>query len=553
MTNVKNMIWKRLNFTAVKSKTKGNVLGTNQLTKTLQHSLRIIQKHGKEFNLDLKMDNLIVHDNKIIQLETLSKDERKAILKSIVEPAVQISESKHEATVNNRDLSKYSYKLKQLIQKNELPEFSEFLENILAKKETIDKGETLAQLELLTLKRKDQKKSCLSIYIDLHNSKVELSKPIHEDFHKKRTVVQEAFWKFPFNQCVDYIKPAHYINTINSFYKEHFPDYPVKLIVFHGDEISSPHDNGLSVHPHIFIDGKNSKTNKYDIIDQEFRMVNKFRASKGLEPLDRHDGKYSTAVQLGVDYQEMIYKHVNEKLAAYQYDISVEVIPDSPAKKLRNRLIKKDASLPKIDRLYNSINKSTKEVAELEISLKNKAKEKEKLDKELEIVLSKNRIYKKENNNLTKENDELTSSIEANKPKVLSTVKNIDILKETERLLSYSLSSKVDEIRELDIQIEDKRSYYQKLTDAFSSVKNFVEACIQRSIHYNQSKPDKTQLQKINEQIKLIHQELDSPDGQKYTNEVLDELEVELEKHDIPVIFEGGLFSKRKNRLAKIK
>ena len=553
MTNVKNMIWKRLNFTAVKSKTKGNVLGTNQLTKTLQHSLRIIQKHGKEFNLDLKMDNLIVHDNKIIQLETLSKDERKAILKSIVEPAVQISESKHEATVNNRDLSKYSYKLKQLIQKNELPEFSEFLENILAKKETIDKGETLAQLELLTLKRKDQKKSCLSIYIDLHNSKVELSKPIHEDFHKKRTVVQEAFWKFPFNQCVDYIKPAHYINTINSFYKEHFPDYPVKLIVFHGDEISSPHDNGLSVHPHIFIDGKNSKTNKYDIIDQEFRMVNKFRASKGLEPLDRHDGKYSTAVQLGVDYQEMIYKHVNEKLAAYQYDISVEVIPDSPAKKLRNRLIKKDASLPKIDRLYNSINKSTKEVAELEISLKNKAKEKEKLDKELEIVLSKNRIYKKENNNLTKENDELTSSIEANKPKVLSTVKNIDILKETERLLSYSLSSKVDEIRELDIQIEDKRSYYQKLTDAFSSVKNFVEACIQRSIHYNQSKPDKTQLQKINEQIKLIHQELDSPDGQKYTNEVLDELEVELEKHDIPVIFEGGLFNKRKNRLAKIK
>lgn len=553
MTNVKNMLWKRLNFTAVKSKTKGNVLGTNQLTKTLEHSLRIIQKHGKEFNLDLKMDNLIVHDNKIIQLETLSKDERKAILKSIVEPAVQISESKHEATVNNRDLSKYSYKLKQLIQKNELPEFSEFLENILAKKETIDKGETLAQLELLTLKRKDQKKSCLSIYIDLHNSKVELSKPIHEDFHKKRTVVQEAFWKFPFNQCVDYIKPAHYINTINSFYKEHFPDYPVKLIVFHGDEISSPHDNGLSVHPHIFIDGKNSKTNKYDIIDQEFRMVNKFRASKGLEPLDRHDGKYSTAVQLGVDYQEMIYKHVNEKLAAYQYDISVEVIPDSPAKKLRNRLIKKDASLPKIDRLYNSINKSTKEVAELEISLKNKAKEKEKLDKELEIVLSKNRIYKKENNNLTKENDELNSSIEANETKVLSTVKNIDILKETERLLSYSLSSKVDEIRELDIQIEDKRSYYQKLTDAFSSVKNFVEACIQRSIHYNQSKPDKTQLQKINEQIKLIHQELDSPDGQKYTNEVLDELEVELEKHDIPVIFEGGLFNKRKNRLAKVK
>ncbi len=553
MTNVKNMIWKRLNFTAVKSKTKGNILGTNQLTKSLEHSLRLIQKHGKEFNLDLKMDNLIVHNNKIIQLETLSKDERKAILKSIVEPAIEISESKHETTVNNRDLSKYSYKLKQLIQKNELPEFSLFLENILNEKETIDKGETLAQLELLTLKRKDQKKSCLSIYIDLHNSKVELSKPIHEDFHKKRTVVQEAFWKFPFNQCVDYVKPAHYINIINGFYKEHFPDYPVKLIVFHGDEISSSHDNGLALHPHIFIDGKNNKTNKYDIIDQEFRMVNKFRASKGLEPLDRYDKKYSTTVQLGVDYQEMIYKHVNEKLAAYKYDIFVEVIPDSPEKKARNRLIKKDASLPKIDRLYNSINKGMEEAAKLEISLKNKAEAKEKLDKELEFVLSKNRIYKKENNNLIKENDELTSTIEVNEEKVVSIVKTIDILKESENVLSYSLSQKVDEIRQIDIDIEDKRSYYQKLSDAFSSVKNFVEACINRSIHYNRTTPDKAQLQKINEEIKLMHKELNSDDGQKFVNEFLDEQEIELEKNDIPVIFEGGLFSKRKNRLAKIK
>ena len=553
MTKVKNMIWKRLNFTGVKSKTKGNILGTNQLTKSLEHSLRLVQKHGMEFNLDLKMNNLIVHNNKIIQLETLSKDERRDILKSIVEPAVEISESKHETTVNNRDLSKYSYKLKQLIQKNESPELSKFLENILDKKETIDKGETLAQLELLILKRKDQKKSCLSIYIDLHNSKVELSKTMHEDFHKKRTVVQEAFWKFPFNQCVDYVKPAHYINTINSFYREHFPDYPIKLIVFHGDEISSPHDDGLAVHPHIFIDGKNSKTNKYDIIDQEFRVVNKFRALKGLEPLDRHDGKYSTAVQLGVDYQEIIYKHVNEKLAAYKYDLSVEVIPDSPEKKARNRLIKKDASLPKIDRLYNSINKSIQEVAELELSLKNKAEAKEKLDKELEFALSKNRIYKKENNNLIKENDELTSMIEVNEVKVTSIVKTIDVLKESENLLAYSLSEKADKIKELDIEIEDKRSYYQKLSDAFSSVKNFVEACINRSIHYNRTAPDKTQLQKINEEIKLMHKELNSPDGQQFINEFLDEQEVELEKNDIPVIFEGGLFNKRKNRLAKIK
>ncbi|WP_228393235.1 hypothetical protein, partial [Pseudomonas helleri] len=86
-----------------------------------------------------------------------------------VDPAVAISESKQQSTVNNSDLSKYSYKLKQLIQKNESPELSTLLESILTNKnEPINKGETLAQLELLTLKRKEQKKSCLSTYIDLH-------------------------------------------------------------------------------------------------------------------------------------------------------------------------------------------------------------------------------------------------------------------------------------------------------------------------------------------------------------------------------------------------
>ncbi|WP_228390410.1 hypothetical protein, partial [Pseudomonas helleri] len=94
---------------------------------------------------------------------------RRDILNSIVDPAVAISESKQQSTVNNSDLSKYSYKLKQLIQKNESPELSTLLESILTNKnEPINKGETLAQLELLTLKRKEQMKSCLSTYIDLH-------------------------------------------------------------------------------------------------------------------------------------------------------------------------------------------------------------------------------------------------------------------------------------------------------------------------------------------------------------------------------------------------
>ncbi|USW96692.1 hypothetical protein NHF39_08985 [Pseudomonas proteolytica] len=91
------------------------------------------------------------------------------------------------------------------------------------------------------------------------------------------------------------------------------------------------------------------------------------------------------------------------------------------------------------------------------------------------------------------------------KKEVNAIVDNILILQQNEDKLVSSISSKTDEINELDIKIEDKRTYYERLTDAFSSVKNFVEACINRSINYQQSKPNKAQLDKINDQLKLMH------------------------------------------------
>ena len=528
MTKSKNMIWKRLNYTGVKSKTKSNILGTNQLTKSLEHSLRLVQKHGMEFNLDLKMNNLIVHDNKIIQLENLSKDERREILNSIVDPAVAISESKQASTVNNSDLSKYSYKLKQLITKNENPEFSLFLENVLNNKsEAIDKGETLAQLNDFSLKRLDQKKNCLSTYIDLHNSKIELSKPVPDNFHQKRTVIQEAFWKFPLNQSVAEIKPVEYINTIRSFYKEHFPDYPIKLIVFHGDEISSPHDIGLGVHPHIFIDGKNSKTNEYDIIDQEFRMVNKFRALKGLEPLDRHDGKYSTAVQLGVDYQEMIYKHVNEKLAKYNHDITVEVIPDSPEKKARNRLIKKDTSQPKIDRVYSSITRGMEQ--------------KERLEKELVLV---NERTKKATNAIS----------------VLSNNFNEKKLEYTTQLVDYKTNekTKIDkdlkkyraaEIKSNDELIDKQLKFIDTISKMFKSITDFVEVCVNRTFLMDTRRPTKEKVKEVNKTLDEMYKTLPTKEGTKIIDNYLQEQNKSLEKYDVEASFKPKKLSPSRRSL----
>lgn len=522
------MIWKRLNFTGVKSKTKSNILGTSQLTKSLEHSLRIVQKHDLEFNKDLKMNNFIVVDNKIVQLESLSKVERKELLKSIVDPVVSISESKQSNTVNNAELSKYSYKIKQLISKNENEELSLFLGNILSNKsEPIDKSETLAQLSVFDVKRKEQKKNCLSTYIDLHNQKIELSKPMPENFSQKRTVIQEAFWKFPFNQSVDNIKPIDYINTIQSFYKLHFPDYPIKLVVFHGDEISSPHDDGLGVHPHIFIDGKNSKTNKYDIIDQEFRMVNKYRTTKGLEPLDRHDGKYSTAVQLGVDYQEMIYKHVNERLAKYKYDITVEVIPDSPEKKARNRLIKKDTSQPKIDRVYSSLTRGLEH--------------KQKLDKELTLISER---HLKATNAV----NELSNSF--NSSKLVLTNQLVDYKTSEKSKIDKDLKAyRADEIKKNDDYINEQLSFINKIAGMFKSITDFVEVCVNRTFLMDTRRPTKDKVKEVNKTLDNMYKELPTKAGEKIINDYLDEQNKSLEKYDVEAKFKPKITNKSRKTL----
>lgn len=529
MTKSKNMIWKRLNFTGVKSKTKGNVLGTNQLNKSLEHSLRLVQKHGMEFNLDLSMNNFIVHKNKIIALDDLSKDQRQDILNSIVEPVVSISESKQSNTTNNAELSKYSYKLKQLISKNENEDFSLFLTNILnTKDETIDKGKTLAQFNDFNVKRKEQKKNCLSTFIDLHNQKIELAQPMPESFHQKKTVIQEAFWKFPFNQNVDEVAPQHYMKIISDFYKEHFPDYPVKLIVFHGDEITDPRDSGLAVHPHIFIDGKNSKTNKYDIIDEEFRVINKYRNSKNLEPLDRHDGKYKTTVELGVNYQEIIYDFVNKKLAEYGYDINVEVIKNTPEKLARNRLIKKDAALPKSDRVYNSIQRGLEKQKEIEL-------ENEKNQKLVDEYMSR----LKENFNSTKAvyNEKLTTYYNNGKAKA------------DESLKSYLK----DEREKAKNELEEHLSMLDRVQLYFSSVTNFVATCIYKSLSYNQELPTKKMLDDVNGNIKNIYKEFENASRAdfKIIDDFLDHNEQELDKYNLKVGFVSSVVSKI--RKAKIK
>ncbi|KMT55767.1 hypothetical protein [Pseudomonas fildesensis] len=547
MSKTKSMIWKRLNFTSGNRVKK--TPGINQLKSSLEHSLRIVQKNDLEFNKDLIEKNIVFFNNKLTRMDKLSIDDRKEIFISIYAPLTEQKQNNGQLSEVNCELSKYAYKLKALIKKNEDSELTSFLQALLHNPEAVDIDSSNV-IDKMNIQRKKQKISCVNNYIELKNKSVELNKS-DDDFSLKKTVIQEAFWKFPFNQCVDNVKPTDYMNIINNFYKEHLPDYPVKLIVFHGDEITNRHDENLGVHPHIFIDGKNKKTGKYDLINDEFKMVNDFLKSEGNPEIEGR--KFSDAQTLGEAYQRMIYAFVNKELVKKGYDFQVDVLPETEDKKIRRKLINADASKPKMFRTFNSINKSMDELAALEITLKEKAENQAKLDKDLKRVLGLSQIYKQENEKLSGDNKKLYSRIDDGKQEAIVIDSNIKAMRKTENDLATSINSKTDEIKELDILIEDKRTYYEKLSDAFKSVRNFVEACIHRSIRYETTKPNQSQLDNVNNELKIMHKELPSPEGQKLINEYLDIQEAELHKNDIPVKFEGGFLDRKSNRLAKIR
>lgn len=543
MSNSKTMIWKRLNYTS--GKKVDNTPGISQLKTSLEHSLRIIQKDELEFNKDLINKNFVFFDGEVSNMSELSIDARKKIFNSIYSPLLEVKEEQKELVEVNSNLSKQAYKIKELIKKNEDELLTKFLQDLLNSDGYIvpDVSELIRNFDV---KRIEQKISCIDKYIALNNEAVDLKS--ESKFSLKKTAIQETFFKFPANQLVDNVKPVHYMSIITKFYKNNFPDYPIKLIVFHGDEVANEEEQNIGVHPHIFIDGKNEKTGKYDIINDEFKMVNKYLKSQGKAEITGR--KFSDAQMLGTVYQEIIYNFVNAELKALKYDLSVKVLPDTPEKKIRNKLIKKDTSKPKIHRVYNSINKGIEDLKKVNLSIEINSKNKEKLDIEISEILKKQEEVTKLNESLKFKNLLLGESVSKNQEKIQKQESNINSLSKKERVLESKIIEKTDEIILLDEEFDDKKTLYEQLTEAFSSVKMFVSVCINRVIKYN-SMPNDYHIKEVNKDLDMIYKNVSDKEGLKLIDNMLNDQEKLFDENNVPVEFRRDAYSN--NRKAKIK
>jgi len=369
MNELKNttMIWKRMNYSGQQTRVN-KTAGLAQLRSSLSHSLRTIKKGELEFNEQLSKHNRMVYQGKIIALDSLSIDERKAIVNDIVSSVSADVNAHQDITKFKNDRSKYASKLKTLAKKdNEPEELKILIQSVLNDSGAIDLA-IVDRLDEMSLKRVNDKKSALTNYIELHNKIVNSADDLA---HKKKTVIQESFFKFPSRNKINEVEPKHYLQIIHSFHRQYLPDYEIKACVFHGDEVLSKDEMKNGVHPHIFISGKNSKTGQYDLVNAQLEVVNQHLRNTNRPELKNNS--FQSAQKIGEAYQELVYQFVNKKLKEYGYSIEAAVSEKTIEHKQKIENIRKEQNQSKIYRSYNLLNHTLDEITKAKI-------EKEKLE-----------------------------------------------------------------------------------------------------------------------------------------------------------------------------
>ena len=420
------MIYKHLNF-------KNDRLGKAKLFKSVAHSLRIAPNEENEIlsTKILEWDEEKSNQNLVwfpgagkqaIRLDSLTDEQKKTIQESFIHKVDAEQKSKNEKTDAIDALSKYKAKVNKFHNSitDDGDELKIFLSKILEEKEVFDVDEEISQLTSFDFSRKNQKTETVRKFLNLHNEVIENK----ADIARNKVFIQEAFFKVPAHNKVD-MKADEMLNALSSFYYKNFPDYPVKLIVFHGDEVGN--------HPHIFVEAKNKRTNKYDLLNAQKQFVNdnidKVKAEyPDAEKLDFSNRSYSAKKLQAQYFQTLFYQHTNKMLL--RYNVEAKKLDKTKEHNERMRKIEEDAKKPKIEREASFYNAQLRELEGRYESLK------------------------KHNTSLIEENEKLGRK---------------------ENNLIASISEKNETLEDLKQETEDRHKQLQSLDDAHNALSQSFE------------------------------------------------------------------------------
>lgn len=355
------IIYKHLNF-------QNEGKGKAKLLKSLAHSLRICPTKENKIKQtkNLEWDENLAHTNwiyspclgtKALRLNSLTEERKIEIQKSFISKVNDEQNLKDKHSESLETLRKYKAKVNKWYESlvDESDSLKGILSRILNEKEMVNIESTIVELRQFEFARKNQKTATIEKYLKLHNDSINNS----FDISRNKIIVQEAFFKIPKRNEIE-VSATDLIANIHSFYKNNFPDYPIKLIVFHGDEIGH--------HPHIFVDAKNKRTGKYDLLTAQKNFVNANIDKLKIEypnaiPLDFSKREYLTKKLQAQYFQSLFYQHTN--LMLDKYNIQAKKLEKTREHNARMAMIEADAKKPKIERAASFWNKKILDLTEI--------------------------------------------------------------------------------------------------------------------------------------------------------------------------------------------
>lgn len=372
------MLYKRLNF---------SVSTIKKLGKSLKHSLRVHSKEEKkiQWDEDLSHNNIfIINGNRV----SMNEASALSFIKDTLTPFHLVNRSKEQRKEDVETKGKYKYKIKKIIKDEVGQPIAAYLDDLIERGDYIDGEQVKEDFETFEVSRKAQKLKSVQNYIDLHNTITQAEKPLDG----RKTVIQEAFFKFPMHNQVD-LPPEFYVSAIQDFYAKYFPDYNVLLTVYHGDELEGGKKK-VGDHPHIFIDCKNKRTGEYDLTEQQAMLANKVikhvEFFKNYTPVNTKQQTYQESQIIGEALQELFYKHINKKFKTENIPLEANRLEQTQENLELRKKIRLESKKAKEDRAFNlytmrqeQLEDKQNKLEEISIEIENKQQTKGTIDQEI--------------------------------------------------------------------------------------------------------------------------------------------------------------------------
>ncbi|WP_156326912.1 hypothetical protein [Achromobacter ruhlandii] len=488
------MLYKRLNF---------SVSTVKKLRKSLKHSLRIHSKEEKRIQWD---ENLSHKNIFIVNGERIPMNEQAALsfIKDTLDPFHLVNRTKEQRQADIEAKGKYKYKIKKIIKDEAGNPAATYLEELIERTDHIDAEQIKQDFEGLEISRKAQKLKSVQNYIDLHNTIVQADKPLDG----RKTVIQEAFFKFPMHNKVD-LSPEFYVSAIQDFYTQYFPDYKIILTVYHGDEIEGKGKIKVGDHPHIFIDCKNKRTGIYDLTEQQAILANKVIETNDFfnkyNPVNTQKQTYQESQIIGEALQELFYQHINDKFKIDGLPLVAEKLEKTQENLELRQKIRLESKKSKEERAFNLYSMKEEQLQKIEeetILTKAALRQGIRLSKEihddmditkqavanLKALLEKKEKEEKQANKRLRKIDIDTKARTGDLQKLNETKNQLEekvnrLNEKGRKMLSHYKREKVeyeDHIKKLEARIAIDTSKYNKMKEAIRVINDELEPLVKR-------------------------------------------------------------------------